>query len=57
MEILDGHFEGLSPATAHYLAERIYADVVAIAVEEEREDWIIMSKCAPDRPDGRGFDS
>lgn len=39
------------------LSEKIYKDVVEPAVEEERNEWIVFAKSAPDSPDGRGLDS
>ncbi len=39
------------------VAERIYKDIIDPAVEQEREEWILLSKAAPNRPDGRGLDS
>lgn len=39
------------------LAEKIYEEVIGPAVEEEREEWIVFSKSAPDSPDDRGLDS
>lgn len=42
---------------AEEIAIEIYDDIIAECVEDEREEWILLSKAAPDRPDGRGFDS
>lgn len=42
---------------AEEIAVEIYDDVIAECIEAERQEWIVMSKVAPDRPDGRGYDS
>jgi uncharacterized protein YtpQ (UPF0354 family) len=34
---------GLDKALVAHLAERIYTDVVATAVDDEREDWVRLS--------------
>jgi len=39
------------------LAEIICREIVEPEVENERNDWILLTKAAPNRPDGRGFDS
>lgn len=45
------------PDVAKDLAEKIFSEIVEPAVEEERNEWIILAKAAPAQPDGRGWDS
>lgn len=46
-----------STEEAEEIAVEIFDDIVAECIDDERQEWIVMSKVAPDRPDGRGFDS
>lgn len=45
--ILSDHIDG-SETTLEYIATQIYADVVAVAVDDEREMWIMLSARNPD---------
>jgi hypothetical protein len=42
---------------AEEVAVEIFDDIIAECVEDERQEWILFSKSAPGRPDGRGLDS
>lgn len=42
---------------AEEIAVEIYDEIILECVEQERQEWIVMSKSAPGRPDGRGLDS
>lgn len=37
-------FLSVSPDRARYVADKIYAEIVAVAVEEERDDFIKLAK-------------
>lgn len=56
VDLLIRHLE-VDDNEARYVAQKIYADIVAVSVENERNSWILMSTSAPDMPDPeRGHD-
>lgn len=42
---------------AEEIAVEIFDEIISECIEDERQEWILLAKAAPDRPDGRGFDS